>query len=379
MKILVHALGANMGGAMRHLTSFLPELGARDPNREYVVLVRESFPNLEVAKNIRLERVSDRASSGWVNRIIGDVFELPQRLRKERFSAVVSLTNFGPIWSPVPHIYFQRNALYYCPYYLESVYGRAKAETLLRRRLAVASMMRAELIVTPSHTMADMIKEVCPETRSRNFGVLYHGFDVNNYYKSTEAAQSTTEIDGWPILFFPSHLAEYKGYRLLFDAVSLLTQRFPRLKLVLTISRDDNPALIYSYQQQIDRLNIAQHVCMIGSVPQAAMWNWYKKSDILVYPSRCESFGFSLLEAMGAGLPIVAADTKINREICETAAMYFSPLSAENCADQIFALLADNEVRDLLLLEGSLRLTRTDWSWRKYASNFVNIIEGLNL
>ena len=97
MKILIHALGANMGGAMRHLTSFLPELGVRDPNREYVVLVRESFPVLKVAENIRLIRVSDRASSGWMKRIVGDVFELPQKLKREKFSAIVSLTNFEPI------------------------------------------------------------------------------------------------------------------------------------------------------------------------------------------------------------------------------------------------------------------------------------------
>lgn len=379
MKILVHALGANMGGAMRHLTSFLPELGARDPSREYVILVRESFPTLDVAENVRLERVSDQASSGWVKRIAGDVFDLPQRLKRENFSAIVSLTNFGPIWSPVPHIFFQRNALYYCPYYLESIGGRAKVETFLRRRLAVASMMRAELIVTPSHTMSEMIREVCPETRSRRFKTLYHGLDINHYHESIEAVQPTADVDGWPILFFPSHLAEFKGYRLLFDVVALLKQRYPRLKLVLTISQEDNPELIDSYQQQINRLNIAQHICMIGRVPQNAIWSLYGKSDILVYPSLCESFGFSMLEAMGSNLPIVAADTRINREICETAARYFSPLSAEDCAEQIATLLENNDARNLLLAEGSRRLTQTDWSWRKYASNFVAIIEDLKL
>lgn len=379
MKILIHALGANMGGAMRHLTSFLPELGARDPSREYVILVRESFPVLNVAENVRLERVSDQASSGWIKRIAGDVFELPQRLKRENFSAIVSLTNFGPIWSPVPHIFFQRNALYYCPYYLESIGGRAKVETFLRRRLAVASMMRAELIVTPSHTMAEMIREVCPETRSRRFKTLYHGFDINHTYESIEAAQPAAEVDGWPILFFPSHLAEFKGYRLLFDVVALLKQRYPRLKLVLTISQEDNPELIDSYQQQINRLNIAQHIYMIGRVPQNAIWSLYKKSDILVYPSLCESFGFSMLEAMGSNLPIVAADTRINREICETAARYFSPLSAVDCAEQIVSVLENNDTRNLLLSEGSRRLTQTDWSWRKYASNFVAIIEDIKL
>src|SRR5262249_12854860 len=166
-KILIHALGANMGGAMRHLTNFLPELGRWDAKREYVVLVRESFPALHVMNNIRLERVPDKACSSWVKRLASDVFALPLRLKREKFSAVVSLTNIGPIWSPVPHILFQRNALFYCPYYLQSIGGRLKIETALRRRLAVASMMRAALIVTPSYAMGAMIREACPQTRSR--------------------------------------------------------------------------------------------------------------------------------------------------------------------------------------------------------------------
>jgi len=42
----------------------------------------------------------------------------------------------------------------------------------------------------------------------------------------------------------------------------------------------------------------------------------------------CESFGFPLVEAMGARLPIVAADTPVNQEVCGKAAIYFPP-SAE--------------------------------------------------
>src|SRR2546425_37903 len=137
MTILIHTLGANMGGAMRHLTNFLPELGRWDTNREYVVLVRESFPALNITENIRLKRVPDQACTLWVKRISSDVFSLPRRLKREKFSAVVSLTNFGPIWSPVPHILFQRNSTYFCPYYLERIGGRLRLETTTRRWLAV--------------------------------------------------------------------------------------------------------------------------------------------------------------------------------------------------------------------------------------------------
>lgn len=379
MKILIHALGAKMGGAMRHLTSFLPELGKQDDSREYVVLVRESFPEMELPKNIRLEHLSDRDCTSWVKRIFYDVFTLPRKLKRENFSAIVSLTNFGPIWSPVPHIFFQRNALYYCPLYLGKVSGRAKLEVMLRRALAVASMMCAKLIITPSNTMAVMIRDNCPKVKSRRFRTLYHGFDFSNCNSKASKLLPLSEFSSWPVLFFPSHLAEYKGYRLLFDVINILRVRFPNIKLVLTFNRHDDPVLYDDYQSYVQKLGIANNVSTIGQIHQNEIWDIYKNSDLMVYPSLCESFGFSMLEAMGLNLPIIAADTDINREICGGAARYFSPTSATDCANEITVVLDKDAARDFLLNEGAKRISEFDWSWRRYVCEFIKILEDLKL
>lgn len=364
-----------MGGAIRHLTQFLPALGLRDTHREYVVLVRESFPKVEVSENIRLERVPDSACASWVKRIVADVVDLPRRFRHEKYSAVVSLTNIGPIWSPIPHILFQRNALYYCPPYLERIRGVRKVETALRRRLAVESMKRAELIVTPSDAMAEMIRETCPEVRTRKFKTLYHGLDFQAPRDRSMQPQSS---EG-PILFFPSHLGEFKGYRLLFEAVALIKERYPRLKLWLTIGPEDDRKLFANFQEHLRRLGILDRVAMLGRVPQDAIWDLYGKSDLMVYPSYCESFGFSMLEAMGSGLPIVAAGTRTNREICGEGANYFSPFSVRECADRISKLLDSDSERAALRAEGARRIVGYDWSWRRYSAEFTSILDQLKL
>ena len=364
---------------MRHLTNFLPELGRQDSSREYVVLVRQSFAELDVSENVRLERVPDHVCSSWVKRIAGDVFELPRRLTREKFSATVSLTNYGPILSPVPHILFQRNALHYCPEYLARISGGLKIEMLLRRRLAVESMKRADLIVTPSNAMADMIRETCPEVRARRFKTLYHGFDSKVLGRCGKVELPLSANGAAPILFYPSHLAEYKGHRLLFEAVSLLKVDYPRLALILTIGPEDDPKLFASFQDDLRRLRITEHVRMVGRVPQAEIWELYRKSDLMVYPSYCESFGFSMLEAMGANLPIVAADTGGNREICDGAASYFSPFNAKECADRICEVLDNASTQASLRAAGIRRMATCDWSWRRYAIEFESILSQLGL
>src|SRR5215831_12775108 len=376
-KVLIHALGADMGGGVRHLTNFLPELGMHDKSREYVVLVRKSFSSIEIMGNIRLERIPDRECSAWLNRIARDVFNLPARLRREKFSAVVSLTNFGPIWSPIPHIIFQRNPLYYCRCYLERVRGHLKLETLLRRRLAVESMKRADLIVTPSRTMSEMIREVCPSVKGGHFRTLYHGFDMGNSYSGTEIILPPQADNAHPLLFYPSHLGEYKGFRILFDAVRILKERFPAVKLVLTIGQEDNRELFCSYQRYLEKLGIHESVLMIGRVAQDSIASLYKRADLMIYPSLCESFGFSMLEAMGTHVPIVAADTPLNHEICQSAAIYYPPLNPKACAEVVASLIEDDSARDKLRSEGTRRLSSYDWSWSRYAGQFKSLVEEL--
>ena len=366
-----------MGGAVRHLTNFLPQLGRQDANREYVVLVRESFPVLDVAGNIRLERIPDRACSAWVKRLAGDVVELPRRLRRDRFSAIVSLTNFGPVWSPVPHIFFQRNALFYCPYYLERIGGRLKMETVLRRRLAVASMMRADIIVTPSHSMGEMIREICPQIPEHRFRTLYHGFANEALADPLDArfAQMLASTKGIKLLF-PTHAAVHKGFDVLRDMLARLKADGLEFRLFTTITRDDWPVGVDAFERSIRESGLTDNVVFIGRVPQRQMGALYAQCDLMVYPSLCESFGFSMIEAMGYGTPIVAADTGVNREMCGQAALYYPPLDAARGAAMVREAL-DATVSGRLRDAAGKRIQAFDWGWRRYARDFVGLIEAV--
>lgn len=375
MKILIHALGATKGGAMRHLTNFLPELGKQDAKREYVVLVRDSFPDLKLAENIHLDRITKSRASGWIARIIGDLIQLPRRLTKEKFSAVVSLTNFGPIWSPVPHILFQRNPLYYCSYYLSIIRGREKAETILRRQLAIESMKRADLIVTPSNAMAEMIRETCPQVRSQKFRTLYHGYNKENLNKEPLNGEISDifKYSGYKILY-PTHPAPHKGFEILFEAMALLKQNRHDFALFLTTQREEWPRVVIEYERQIKKMNIENHVVFLGSVRQSQIGALYQLCDLMVYPSLCESFGFSMVEALHANLPIIAADTPVNREICGGRAIFYPPFDAQRLAELLidfFSCDQKNSDRQSSKIQDSF-----DWSWQRYVKEFLSILEG---
>jgi glycosyltransferase involved in cell wall biosynthesis len=89
---------------------------------------------------------------------------------------------------------------------------------------------------------------------------------------------------------------------------------------------------------------VASSVKFTGSVLYDEIQKLYEEHDIFVFPSLAESFGHPLVEAMASGLPIIASDIPVCREICEDAAVYFSPLDPKDLADNIIMLKNNPEL-----------------------------------
>lgn len=358
---------------MRHLTSLLPELGVADKRNSYVFLVSHAL-EVDVPPTIKLEQVMTGRWCGSLIRLFHDIVLIPKRIRSDGFDVVVSLTNFGPLRSPVPHILFQRNSLYFCEYYLRRADLLRSCSARIRRVLASLMMRRADIIVTPTNAMAVMIKRACPQLAGRRFQTLYHGFDKNTLILFASPSSPERSRANRPIqLIYPTHPGLHKGFEILFEIVRRLKERTSNFKLFLTTSEEEWHG-VRKYRASVATLELEEQVVFLGNVPQREIGQLYASSDLMVYPSLCESFGFSMLEAMGFGVPIVAADTPVNREVCGTAAFYYPPLDARAGCDAVCAAL-EAPAAASLRRAAELRLKEFDWSWRRYATEFVDMLD----
>jgi glycosyltransferase involved in cell wall biosynthesis len=126
--------------------------------------------------------------------------------------------------------------------------------------------------------------------------------------------------------------------------------------------------------QLIEESDVTSSVVELGAVPYSKLHHVYRACDVYVTPAYAESFAHPLVEAMASGLPIVASDTSVHREICGPAALYFSCFSPEELADAVVSATAERESERLS--EEGLRRAKM-YSWEVHVSKLLGLAEEL--
>lgn len=85
-----------------------------------------------------------------------------------------------------------------------------------------------------------------------------------------------------------------------------------------------------------------------------------EQADAFVSASRFEGMPISVLEAMGAGVPLVLSDIPAHRELAGDAALYFAPDRPRHLADQLVALAGDPALGARLAAAGRCRAGAAD-------------------
>jgi len=144
-------------------------------------------------------------------------------------------------------------------------------------------------------------------------------------------------------------------------AFGSLAARHPDLRLV--IAGRDGPARP-AVDDAIARLapDAARRVVLAGQVDDAGRRALLDRAAVLVYPSIYEGFGFPLLEAMSADVPVVAARAGSIPEVAGDAAVLVEPADDDALAAAIDRVLTDDTIRAELVARGRDRLGAFSWT-----------------
>ena len=104
-------------------------------------------------------------------------------------------------------------------------------------------------------------------------------------------------------------------------------------------------------------------VVLLGTVSEAELGGWYAAADALAFPSVKEGWGLVVLEAMNAGLPVVASDLPVFGEyLVDGESALLPPVGDEAAlAAAMHRLATDGPLRDRLRAGGRTVLPRFTW------------------
>ena len=146
-----------------------------------------------------------------------------------------------------------------------------------------------------------------------------------------------------------------------------------RLFLTCRLDSRENPGTYRaeSASALVNELRANQEVVELGTVAYGSLHHLYRACDIYVAPAYAESFAHPVVEAMSCGLPVVASDLPVHREICADAGVYFARFSPGELADKVLQIHESRELAQTLSQNGVRRAQ--DFSWSQHVERLLGL------
>lgn len=126
----------------------------------------------------------------------------------------------------------------------------------------------------------------------------------------TEEARSRLGIEFGPLLVVAGRIQPLKGLDIAIETLAVVRDSHPLARL-LVIGGPSGPAgeaEMAHLRQLASQRGIGDGVVFRPPEPHAVLADFFRASDVLLVPSRSESFGLVAVEAQASGLPVVAAN-----------------------------------------------------------------------
>jgi glycosyltransferase involved in cell wall biosynthesis len=199
---------------------------------------------------------------------------------------------------------------------------------------------KTDRFIAVSTEMLEALREagIAPE----KLALISNGIELTDPC-NTKGSALRKELSGdsqGPVVLFVGRLVKEKGL----DRLLRVWASLPGHETMLLLIVGDGP-LREDLESQAKKLRLFPSVRFLGH--QAEVSKFYSIADLFVLPSKTEGMSNSLLEAMAAGLPVVASKVGGNKDVIEDQQSGFLVDWEDTtlCAEMLLTLLSDTELR----------------------------------
>jgi glycosyltransferase involved in cell wall biosynthesis len=305
-----------------------------------------------------------------VGRLIRGLWRLWLLLRRERINVVEAFTHDSNLLG-MPLAWLAR-----VPVRIATHHGKIEGLPPWRQRLhswLVNIGIARALVAVSEQTRQTAIDE---GVRADRIVVIPNGvtpLDTSSVDRAD--ARAALRLDGNDIfLLSTGRLTYQKGHEFLVQAMSKVMRRFPNAKAGICGEGPLRPQL----ESQILELGLSGHVRLLGTRDDVSPL--LAAADIFVLPSRWEGLSIALMEAMAAGVPVIATRVDGVRDLITEGihGLLVPPGDSEGLEESILQLLADPQMRKRMGATAQahvLRVHSVDAMCRKYYDVTFDLLE----
>ncbi|MGL5903663.1 MAG: glycosyltransferase [Cetobacterium sp.] len=311
--IVVNNPAARSGGALTILKEFLDKVSTLKCNRKFFVIV-----SLEELKKYETDKIKVLVISaqGFKSRVLWDNFGLKKYLQERKImpNLFISIQNTGVnLNKNIPQIIY-----YHQPLSIVNL----KWNILKKNERLYWMYKNIYPIFIKQHL--NKVKKVIVQTEW-----VRDGFSNKFKYPIKNIILIRPEIKKIDVdsiriipknkfrIFYPAAPLIYKNHRVIIEALGLLKKENPELiekiECIFTFSSGENSEL----DNLIRKLELESIIKLIGKISYEKVLEYYKSSDLLVFPSYLETFGLPLEEAQQFNLGILVGEFPYSREVCQ--------------------------------------------------------------
>src|SRR5579884_457505 len=360
MKIAFDLRRIKNPGSGRYMKCLVEAIVVQLPEHEYLLILppgEESLVDAPKAKKIlpALKYYSVR-----------EQVELPRILQSHKVDLLHSPHFLLPLVRQCPGVATIHDVIYLaCPQDLPSRIGR----TYYKLMMQACSRMATRIITDSEYSKTDIVRYLHADPD--RIEVIYPGVDpvirrITDAEK-LEAVQRKYGIEYDYILCVGIYKPR-KNHAGLLRAFHQFLASGGQAQLVIAGPMGDGEAEL---RRLAETLGIARQVKFTGFVDEADLPALYSAAQVCVCPSLYEGFGFTVLEAMACGVPVVCSSATSLPEVAGDAALYFNPQDEAELARALDKVFTDSALRAALIEKGRENLLR--FSWNKTAAQTMAV------
>jgi len=197
-------------------------------------------------------------------------------------------------------------------------------------------LQNADAVLALTEDMKQKMREIC----DREISVVPNGIDLERF----KISSGDKKEGNAKTIIFIGRLHPVKGVQYLMEAMAIVRQQMPDVKLVIVGDGVERARL----EELAERLNLNDCIQFAGQVSQESIPRLMHQADVFVLSSLSEGLPVVILEAMAAGLPIVATNVGGIPDIVEEGVNGYlvNAKNPDELADRLLVLLQNDEIRE---------------------------------